>query len=89
MKRREKIEKRKRQLWIYILGFYVDWECSPLLQEMADNAFGDDKMTREGARYILKLLEKDGKIKIEPKKRRGVKLVVPKKEGGEESGSQR
>ena len=77
MSRKEKLEKRKRQLWVYILGFYVDWNYAPLLQEMADNAFGEDKLTREGARYILKMLEKDGKIKIEPMKRRGVKLVVP------------
>ena len=74
----EKLEKRKRQLWAYILRYYVDWKYSPLLKEMADNAFGDDKLSKEGARYILKLLEAEGKIRIEPMKRRGVRLVVPK-----------
>ena len=77
MSRKEKFKKRKRQLWVYILGFFVDWNYAPLLQEMADNAFGKDKLTREGARYVLKGLEEDGRIKINPKKRRGVELVVP------------
>ena len=86
-KRKEQLEKRKRQLWVYLLGYYVDWNFMPTLREMADNAFGEDKLSYEGARYILRLLEKDGRIKINPRKRRGIELIEPKKEGGESNGN--
>ena len=78
MIRKEKFEKRKRELWVYILGYYVDHNYMPLLREIAENAFTPDKLTREGARYILKGLEKDGRIKISSKKRRGIELITKK-----------
>ena len=80
MSRKEKFKKRKMQLWAYLLGYYVDWDYMPTLQEIAENAFGEVKLTKEGSRYLLKALEKEGKIRINPKKRRGIELV---EEGGE------
>ena len=76
--RKEKFKKRKRQLWAYLLGYYVDWDYMPTLQEIADNAFTPNKLTREGARYILKGLEKDGMVKINPTKKRGIELITKK-----------
>ena len=75
MSRKGQLEKRKRQLWVYLLDYYIDWNFFPTLREMAENAFREDKLSYEGARYILKLLESDGKIKIIPKKRRGIELL--------------
>ena len=83
MSRKEKFKKRKRELWAYLLGYYVDWDFMPTLQEIADNAFGKVKLTREGARYILLGLEKDGRIEIIPNKKRGIKLLTEK--GGEQN----
>ena len=76
MSRAEKFKKRKRQLWAYLLGYYVDWDFMPTLQEISENAFKGVKLTREGARYVLKGLEKDGRIKIIEKKRRGIELIT-------------
>lgn len=81
-KRKEQLEKRKRMLWVYLLDYYVDYNILPTLREIAENAFGEDKLSYEGARYILRLLETDGKIKIDKKKRRGIRLVSETK-GGE------
>jgi len=83
MSRKEKFKKRKRELWVYLLGYYVDNNYMPTLQEIAENAFGEVKLTREGARYILKGLEKDGRIKINARKRRGIELIT---EGGGKDG---
>jgi len=66
--------KNKRQAWIYLLKYYNDWGFMPTLQEIADNAF-DKRKTREGARYILQQLERDGKIKVESNKNRGIRLT--------------
>ena len=74
MSRAEKFKKRKRELWAYLLGYYVDWGFMPLLKEIAEEAFKPAKLTREGARYILKGLEKEGKIEILEKKKRGIVL---------------
>ena len=78
--RKEKFKKRERQLWAYLLGYYVDWDFMPTLKEISENAFGGVKLTREGARYILKGLETDGRIKIIKRKRRGIELIT---KGGE------
>ena len=64
----------KRRAWIYLLSYYNDWGFMPTLQEIANNAFGR-RMTREGARYVLRQLERDGKIKVEPGKNRGIRLA--------------
>ena len=81
MSRKEKYKKRKRQLWVYLLGYYVDHDYMPLLREIAEEAFRPDRLTREGARYILKGLEEDGRIRIISTKRRGIELIT--KEGGD------
>ena len=83
MSRKEKFKKRKMQLWAYLLGYYVSWDYMPTLQEIADNAFGAVQLTKEGSRYLLKALEKEGKIKINPRKRRGIELI---EEGGDKDG---
>jgi len=70
-----KMKKNERRAWIYLLAYHSDWGFMPTLQEIADNAF-ERKMTREGARYILKQLEKDGKIEIEPNKNRGIRILA-------------
>lgn len=75
-KRNEQLEKRKRQCWVYLLGYYVDWNFMPTLREIATNAFGENKLSYEGARYILRLLKADGKIDIIPGKRRGIELIT-------------
>ncbi len=68
----------KMKVWAYLLGYYNDNEFMPTLQEISDNAI-DRKLSRQGAKYILLQLEKDGKIKLEPSKIRGISLCCDNK----------
>ncbi|MCH7541555.1 hypothetical protein IH981_02125 [Patescibacteria group bacterium] len=64
------ISKVALDVWAYILGYYTDNGYMPTLSEIATNF----NRTSEWARLCLKELEKQGKIKITPRKHRGILL---------------
>jgi len=65
-----------KEVWIYILGYYGDYDYMPTLDEIAKNFSTDGKaFSKEWARLCLKELEKQKKIKVEPRKHRGITLI--------------
>lgn len=71
------IINNRQRVWIYLLEYYNDNNFMPTLDEISRNAF-DNKLSRQGAKYLLHRLEKDGKIKVEPKRMRGISLCCDK-----------
>jgi len=74
------IEIRKKQTYLFLVRYYRAYGEMPLLWEIGAAAYiGGDPyqkrtLTPQRVWHILRELEKDGKIEIEKRKRRGIKI---------------
>ena len=69
------LSKVAEDVWAYILGYYTDNGYMPTLGEIAGNFTKDgNTYSKEWARLCLKELQKQGRIKITPRKHRGITL---------------
>jgi hypothetical protein len=74
-------KKTAENVYGYILGYYTDNEYMPTLQEIAGrftNRRTGDHYTRAWAKLCVDELVRQGKVKVEPRKRRGIVLIEHK-----------
>lgn len=62
-------------VWAYILGYYTDHKYMPTLTEISLNF---EKKSKSWASNCLEELERQGKIKIDRYKHRGIELITKK-----------
>ena len=70
--------KFANKIYIYILGYYNDNDYFPTLQEIANNFTNKntgETYTKEWARQMCNELVKQGKITIDKRKWRGIRLT--------------
>ena len=73
---REPISKIAQDVYTFVLTYRDDNGYMPTLGEIAANfTRNGDTYSKEWARLCLKELEKQGKIKVEPRKHRGILLT--------------
>ena len=81
---KKKVEKPKgnltmpNEIWGYLLGYFEDNKFMPTLEEIAIyfNNINGTNHGREWARHHLKQLVKDGRVRIDKHKTRGIKLII-------------
>ena len=73
--------KTVENVYGYLLGYFTDNGYMPTLQEIAGrftNPRTGDCYTRAWAKQCIDELVRQGKIKVEPRKRRGITLIEKK-----------
>lgn len=71
------IQKTSKEVYAYIFGYYQIEGYMPTLQEIADHfaLLRGRKYTAQWAHIVIKYLEKQGKVKVDKKKSRGIELT--------------
>jgi len=70
---RQPLQGRAQEVWAYLLGYFEDNNFMPTLQEIGDR-FGK---SRQWADQVVAELERQGHIKTDPRKLRGI-TIAPK-----------
>lgn len=73
---RKPVSVSAQKVWEFLLHYYAEYSYMPTLREIADHFSVDgSKYSHEWARYCLRELERQGRIKVEFQKMRGIKLI--------------